>query len=317
MKESAYWIRIHRVIDYIEQHLDEEMSLDGLAGISCFSKYHFNRIFASMMGETLFQFISRLRMEKAAHLLAANPDYPITSIAYDVGFSSSSSFAKCFRLHFDMSATEFRSKSNLGKMQSNLRPMESNWREEIEDANVYTEFNKNSTVWRYEMETKNIVVEVKDLEAIPVAYIRYVGPYAGDSELFAGLFNRLFSWAGPRGLIQMPETKVLCIYHDDPGMTDENKLRTSVCISVPEDTEVSGEIGKMTIEAGKYAVGHFTVSPTEFGDAWQFLCGSWLPESGYEPADGLSFEMYLNDASEHPEGKFIVDICIPVKPLGS
>jgi AraC family transcriptional regulator len=41
----------------------------------------------------------------------------------------------------------------------------------------------------------------------------------------------------------------------------------------------------------------------------------WLPESGYQPADGPCFERYLNDPAQHPEGKHIVEIGLPVKPL--
>jgi AraC family transcriptional regulator len=40
-----------------------------------------------------------------------------------------------------------------------------------------------------------------------------------------------------------------------------------------------------------------------------------MPESGYQPDDRPPFELYLNDPKEHPEGKFVVDIYIPVKPL--
>jgi len=57
------------------------------------------------------------------------------------------------------------------------------------------------------------------------------------------------------------------------------------------------------------------VTSDQFGEAWDAVCGGWLPDSGYEPADGHSFEIYHNDHREHPEGKHIVDIVIPVKPM--
>ena len=158
-------------------------------------------------------------------------------------------------------------------------------------------------------------VEVKDLSRMHVAYVRHIGPYKGDEELFARLFNKLMTWAGPRGLLQFPETKVLAVYHDDPDITDESRLRTDACISVPADTTVDGEIGKMTIPGGKYAVAHFEIRPDQYEDAWNAVFAGWLPESGYQPDDRLCYEMYLNDPKEHPEGRCIVDICVPVKPL--
>jgi AraC family transcriptional regulator len=88
-----------------------------------------------------------------------------------------------------------------------------------------------------------------------------------------------------------------------------------VCISVSKDTEVEGEVGKMTIPGGKYAMAHFEISENEYEDAWNAVYGNWLPESGFQPDDRPCFELYLNDPKEHPEHKHIVDICIPVKPL--
>ena len=122
-------------------------------------------------------------------------------------------------------------------------------------------------------------------------------------------------WAGPRGFMEQPEMKCLCVYHDSPEITDEEKLRTSVCITVPEGTEVNGEIGSMKIEGGKYAIGHFEIDVDQYQEAWNFMFGNWMPESGYQPDDLPAFEMYLNDPKKHPENKHIINICVPVKPL--
>ena len=157
-------------------------------------------------------------------------------------------------------------------------------------------------------------VTVKDFPETTVAYIRHIGPYQADAELFGRLFGRLFQWAGPRKLLG-PDTKAMSIYHDDPNLTEAAKLRTDVCITVAPDTEVDGEVGKLTIPAGRYAFGRVEVTSDQFGQAWDAMCGTWLPDSGYEPADGLSFEICHNDHREHPEGKHIVDIVIPVKPM--
>jgi AraC family transcriptional regulator len=70
----------------------------------------------------------------------------------------------------------------------------------------------------------------------------------------------------------------------------------------------------MDLPGGRYAVGHFTLSSDEYEEAWNALYGAWLPESGYQPEDGPTFEMYLNDPDTHPERMSVVDICMPVKP---
>ena len=145
-----------------------------------------------------------------------------------------------------------------------------------------------------------------------VAYVRHIGPYAGNEGLFEKLWNKLFAWAGPRGLLEREDMQSLVIYHDDPNVTEQDKLRMSVCITVPKDTKVDGEVGMMEVEGGKYVVARFEVDATQFGKAWEWVYGQWFPSSGYQPDDRPSFEMY---PEEPKEGKFTVDICVPVKPL--
>lgn len=70
--EAEYLRRINRVIDYIENNLDQPLPLEQLADVALFSKFHFHRVFYAMVRETPGQFVQRLRIEKAARLLLAN-----------------------------------------------------------------------------------------------------------------------------------------------------------------------------------------------------------------------------------------------------
>jgi DNA gyrase inhibitor GyrI len=70
---------------------------------------------------------------------------------------------------------------------------------------------------------------------------------------------------GSRGLLQLPEAKFIAIYRDNPDITDEKNLRTDICITVPPGTQVSGEIGLAVIPAGKNAVAHFEINPSQYG----------------------------------------------------
>lgn len=155
-------------------------------------------------------------------------------------------------------------------------------------------------------------VEVKTLPNMTVAYIRHIGPYKGDEALFERLFNKMFKWAAPRGLINT-DTKSIVIYHDDPSVTDEQKLRMSVCVTVPDNTKTNGEIGKMELPGGEYAIARFELKADQYEKAWQWLYGTWLPSSGYQPDDKPCFEMYTEEPRD--DGVMPVDICIPVKPV--
>ncbi len=161
------------------------------------------------------------------------------------------------------------------------------------------------------------VKEVKVIEQEPMnlAYLSYTGPYAGDTELFGRLFGQLCAWAGPKGLLNFPDTKMLTVYHDNPDVTPPEKSRISVAMTVSPDTEVDGEIGKMTLDGGTYAVGSYELTPNKYEDAWMHIYATWLPTSGYAPLDKPNFEVYLNEPDEDPTKLHIVDIYVPVQKM--
>ncbi len=270
---AEYVARINRVIDYIEANLEDELSLQSLAKVANFSAFHFHRIFKGIVGETLNQFIQRRRVEKAACILLGNPAKPITDIALDCGFSGSAAFARSFKETFGVSASEWRRtggkmKDNICKTNSKNGKLKSNARKDFCVTSYTIDLVSGNPIWRLKMDAKKEVnVEIKELPEMHVAYIRHIGPYKGNSALFENLFMKLCTWAGPRGLIRPNETQFMSIYHDAPEVTDEDRLRTDVCITVPEDTTVDGEIGKSTVPGGKYAVGHFELLPTEYENA--------------------------------------------------
>lgn len=320
---EEYISRINRVIDYIEKNIAEELTLKKLADVANFSEFHFHRLFSAIVGESLNKFITRIKVEKAALLLLMNPKQTIMDICFEAGFSNPSTFSRVFRDNFNLSPSEWRDLKLNSKNEQEVRKNEqvfSNHYQYLQKesscfCNVISD-NLNNLIWRIEMDEKlKTTIEVKELPEMHLAYIRHIGPYKGNPELFQSLFGKLFKWAGPRGLFKFPDFKTLCVYHDNPDITDDDKLRLSCCITVPPNTPVDGEIGSMVIPKGNYAVAHFEILSHQYGEAWNIVCGEWLPQSGYQPDDRLAFEINLNDPSKHPERIHIVDICVPVKPL--
>jgi AraC family transcriptional regulator len=152
--------------------------------------------------------------------------------------------------------------------------------------------------------------EVKQLPERNVACIRHIGSYSKIGQTI----EKLFAWAGPRGLIQFPKTELLAVYHDNPETVAPTELRSDACITVPEGTSPDGEAQTMKIPGGLFAVAHVEIDVKEYGEAWDRLVGEWIPENGFVPdEERLCYELYLNDPDEHPEKKHIVDICEPVR----
>ena len=83
-------------------------------------------------------------------------------------------------------------------------------------------------------EDQQINVEVREMPQLTVAYACHTGPYKGDSALFENLFEKLFTWAGARGLCRFPETQVLSVYHEDPtGGSSPGHRSSCIVISIP------------------------------------------------------------------------------------
>jgi AraC family transcriptional regulator len=306
---EEYKSRINRVMDYIENNLRNPLTLEELSDVANFSKFHFHRIFTAMVGETIFQFTQRLRLEKAASILISNPRASIAQIATDCGFTDQAVFARAFKTNFGVSATQW-------KKEKSLTESKGNGKVSLNDLNNHSLYFRTLQNFRpREYSIKTPIVRIAEIKKLTVAYVRNIGPYKGNPAFFRSLFNKLFSWAGPRGLLRFPETKTIVIYHDNPEITSKNLLRVSACITIADDTPTDGEIGKMNITPGRYAIARCEIDESQFQEAWNWVCCEWLPVSGFQPEDSPCFEMYHNDNAEHPEKKFILDICVPIKPL--
>ncbi|MFV0420344.1 MAG: GyrI-like domain-containing protein [Dysgonomonas sp.] len=309
LSKQEYTARINRVMDYIGQNLDKPIDLSVMADIALFSPYHFHRIFTFIVGETPNNFLSRIKLERAAALLQDRPKESISEIAFQCGFGNVSSFSRAFKSYFGMSAKEFRLQDKAIfvkdgiRYSKNCKPISNigKNKQQINSQFCSVEFNKIII-----MDTK---IEIKQMPELNLIYCRHMGAF----NKIGQAYEKLFKWAGARGLIT-PETKTVTVYHDDPAITTVDKVRQDASIIVEGNVKVEGEIGKSIVPGGKYAVGHFEIKETEFEEAWNTMC-SWLTESGYQPGDGSTYELYHNHYSEDVEFRFIVDICIPVKPL--
>ena len=298
LRRQEYVGRVNRVIDYVRENLTGDLSLERLAHVAGFSPYHFHRVFKSIVGETLNDFIRRVRAQSAASQLIHNPTSTITEIAVACGYSSPSAFAREFRQRFDMSASQFRA----GGQDSLAR-----FRAKLEERGAEFANPANLSSIRTDMVFR---VDVRELPELYVAYARHVGRYSD----IGTTFGRLMRWAGPRRLLTR-ETKVLAIYYDNPDITPVDRLRADACITVPEGTRVKRDIGTMTIPGGTFAVAYAEIDVSQYGEAWDRLMTDWLPESGFQPDARLCYELYLSTPRDGKAGKHIVEICEPIRPL--
>lgn len=297
-KTDDYIQRINRAIDYIELNLGNPIHLDKLSDIACLSKYHFHRVFSSFTNESLYSFVIRLRIERAAALLLTQ-NKSITEIAFSCGFNDSASFSRDFKNHFKISATEWRKRKNSKIHQA---------------FNLKSPYSTNMTI-RVNNKTIPLLVEQKDLPDLHVAYIRHRGSFAGDSRLFLILHKKLLKWAITTNLTNYPQTKDLIIYHDSLDITEEERLRISVGITIPQKITGGGEIGCLTIKKATYLVSRFEVRNNEYSQAWKEVFSVILPQKELQPDDGYCFEQYPPNCYNKDKKTTIVDIYVPIKRL--
>lgn len=110
---------INKAINYIFDHIEEDITVDDVAKHCCYSKYHLMRMFKENTDEALYQFIKRVRLERSAWRLKVEKEKSITEIGVDYGYSSSN-FATAFKKHLNVSPADFRKKSEQMVQQSSF-----------------------------------------------------------------------------------------------------------------------------------------------------------------------------------------------------
>src|SRR5262245_32825920 len=187
--EPTYQQRLLRVQLFIQDNLDDDLSLERLAKIAHFSPYHFHRIFRALLGEGVHEYVRRLRLESAAQVLRST-GRNVVEVALGAGYGSHEAFSRAFRQRFGVSPSEYR---------NGVRGQE----EEVTAMG----------------EAKEYPLRVEACPERRVAFVRHVGPYGE----VGPTFGRFMGWVGQRGLLG-PGTMVLGICHDGPEVTAPDKL---------------------------------------------------------------------------------------------
>lgn len=300
--KEEYIRRIHKVQDYIEQHIGEPLSIEDLSNAAGFSKYHFSRIFQSILREPLAHYVNRIRMENALFLLAHRTDKNMTDIAYELGFTDSAVFSRAFKKYHGISPREYRKE----------------YSKNCKDSFLLSEYNKDTAKKEWVGNRFPVIgqITITKLEEKQVAYVRHTGTYETLAKEYVGLIQTLFVHAEDQHLVD-GQNWVLAIYHDNPEFGEESQFRTSLCLTVQEDILVQedGVLGRMKLEGGLYAVGHFRIQPEQYSDAWNYMYQEWLTCSGYVPRNSYPFEVYRNNPNDDENHINEVDIYVPIEPI--
>ncbi|MCI8316482.1 MAG: helix-turn-helix transcriptional regulator [Lachnospiraceae bacterium] len=98
---------IEKVLTYIDDHIEEELSLDTIAAVFNYSKFYMARIFAKRTGYTIYKYIQGRRLTQAAQKLVET-NKPIVEIAYEAQYSSQQAFTQAFSRVYQCSPQVYR-----------------------------------------------------------------------------------------------------------------------------------------------------------------------------------------------------------------
>jgi len=284
-----YRQRIVRTLVYIQAHLDDSLDLEELAGVAAFSSFHFHRIFRGLVGETVKEYVRRLRLERAARNLKQK-DQPILKLALEAGFETHESFTRAFGDMFGIPPSTFR--------QAHKDAPECQSGTHFDDVKGYHLPDYPDLP----------AVEVKELAPKRVVFLRHVGSYSD----VGATWGRLIAWTGQRGLLG-PGMEMLGIVHDDPEVTPADKIRYDAAVVVSRPVEAEGEFGVMEIPGGPYAVVTHRGPYETLCKTYQRAYGGWLPASGRTLRDVPAFEQYVNSPSNTPPEDLVTLIHMPLE----
>jgi len=277
--------RTNRVMDYIEDHLTEELSYEDIAKLSYCSMHQFGRIFSYVVGVSLSEYIRRRRLTLAAFELQSS-DVKIIDIALKYGYNSPNSFTRAFIEMHNMTPKEARSKGVVLKSYPRLSfhisikgDVEMNYR--IEEKGRITAIgllremknNDDGAIWN-EFFRNGINTKLRDdLKLYRPPYWQmgvYMTKDDGKMELFLG------------------------------AESDGRKIDGLDTLVIPPRT---------------WAV--FTVNGTggkAFGEVWTRINSEWLPTSGYKHINDFELEVFPMDKNaDDPDYKS--EIWIPIESI--
>lgn len=279
-----YAKRFERVMAYIEQHLDESLSVEELSRVAHFSKFHFHRQFSQYVGLGVAAYVRLLRLRRASYRLAFGRDRVI-DIALEAGFESPEAFSRAFRQAFGQSPSQFRKSPQ--------------WQPWTERSRLPHRERK-----------KEMNVRIVDFTETLVAALAHRGApkqVNGSAQVF-------IEWRKTSGLSPVKTSRTFGIAYDDPKTTPAEEFRFDICgeVTGPVPDNAQG-VKNGRIPGGRCAVVRHCGSHERLGESIYPLYREWLPQSGEELRDFPLFFHYLNLMPEVPEHELITDIYLPLK----
>ena len=272
--EQDYRARVARVVAAIVADPMAEHRLEDLAALAHFSPFHFHRVYASIVGESVSATVRRVRLARAARLLAQGGE-SITQVGQAVGYDSPQAFSRAFGQFAGQSPRAF---------QQRLRPPQ--------DAAEPPSADDGAPR-----------VRVVELPARRVLALRHVGPAA----------TIPYTWRRMRHLVgDRPMSDWVGLSVGEPAEAEGFGYYVGVNPRGFACAEV--ELETLDIPAGAWALYELAGPYTRINTAFDAVYSRWMPGSGYEPDERPSLEHYLNSPRDTAPADLRTELLVPIRP---
>jgi len=286
------YARMQRVLDYIDQHLDDDLDLETISRIAAFSKFHFHRQFAATFQLSVHRYIQLARMKRASRQLADGDARSVTNIAMDAGYDAPDAFARAFRQRLGQSPSSFRKAPDWEPWLAAFGPFD----------------NARSKLMQIIFEDDDVTI--RDVPPTPVAMIEH----RGDRATIPDTRQRFIAWRKAAGLT--PETSpTYMVFRSEREPAIPADYAMDLCIGTERPIEANDQQVKAgLIPGGRCAVLRYPGNTHNLEPAALYLYRDWLPASGEELRD---FPMYslrrLSRLPDVPAHEVVVEVFLPLK----
>ncbi|HEY8920181.1 MAG TPA: AraC family transcriptional regulator [Chitinophaga sp.] len=280
-----YRNRINQAMRYMRAHSGQQLCIAAIAAQAHFSPFHFHRIFSAFTGETVGEYITRIRMAKAAKLL--EDGCSVADAGAAVGYQTTSAFIKVFRKAFGM------------------LPARRPGREKLHYPPGPAKTRRPAGM---------LQAAIRELPNLPLLYVSKKGV---ENEFFnaGATFDLLYDYLNQHGLTGHVKMRLGVLR--DMELLDTAQWRFDACIVLPEALEhvPVKPMERCLINAGKWAVFLHKGPYDTLWQTWSQAYRTWLPYSNMQLRDVPPFEVYLNSRKNTPPAELLTEIHLPIQEL--
>ncbi|MFJ2711040.1 GyrI-like domain-containing protein [Pseudomonas sp. NPDC087346] len=281
----AYTTRFNAVLAYIDANLEGDLSVSTLSQVANFSVFHFHRQFSAFVGVPVSRYVQLMRLRRAAHRLATQPEHSILDAASGAGFESPEAFSRAFRRDFGMAPSAFRKQPN--------------W--QIWNA-----------VFAIPHFSRSVIMHTKIVEfpAVRVAALEHCGPPG----MVQQSVSKFIEWRMQSGQSPVASSRSFGIPYGNPDTTPPEDFRFDICGEIHEPVAPNTfGVREIVIPGGRCVVVRHTGSPDHIGESIYPVYRDWLPDSGEELRDHPLFFHYLSVFPQTPQDQWQTDVYVPLK----